>query len=359
MRFIGNKENLVERIYRILESKNIKGNSFFDFFAGTSSVGKYFKKRGYQIISSDLLYFSYCLQRAYLVNNSEPVFAKLFETCPTPSGTLCSNPLNKVVDYLNSLAGVEGFIFQNYTPEGTHHLKQPRMFFIAENGKKIDAIRQQIEIWKAEEVITDDEYFILLACLIESVPFYANISGVFAAFQKKWDPRAIKPFRLREIEIIDSNQQHLSFNENSINLVSDIETELLYLDPPYNHRQYAPNYHLLETIAKYDNPEIKGVVGLRNYEHQKSKFCNPLSGIQELNYVAKNGNYNYLILSYNSEGTMPQGEILQTLEAYGKVELVEFDYLRFKSNSNGESKHKKYIKEQLYILTKPNNLASF
>ena len=77
MRFIGNKENLVGRIYQVMQSKNVKGDSFFDFFAGTSSVGIYFKKKGYQIYSSDILYFSYVLQRAYIVNNEEPNFIGL------------------------------------------------------------------------------------------------------------------------------------------------------------------------------------------------------------------------------------------------------------------------------------------
>jgi adenine-specific DNA-methyltransferase len=136
-------------------------------------------------------------------------------------------------------------------------------------------------------------------------------------------------------------------------LLDQIEADIFYLDPPYNQRQYAPNYHLLETIAKYDNPEIKGVTGLRaNYENQKSKFCNVTTALQELEKIAKLGKYKTLILSYNNEGIIPQNEILSMLSKYGKIELQEFDYLRFKSNNNGESKHKKHIKEQLYILQK-------
>jgi adenine-specific DNA-methyltransferase len=71
-----------------------------------------------------------------------------------------------------------------------------------------------------------------------------------------------------------------------------------------------------------------------------------------LKEIAEKIDYQYLMLSYNSEGIMPQEKIIKTLEAFGKVELVEFDYLRFKSNSNGESKNKKFIKEQLYLLKK-------
>ena len=77
MRFIGNKENLVKNMYSIINSKNIYGEIFFDFFAGTTNVGKFFKSLNYKIYSSDILYFSYCLQYAYIKNNVVPKFEKL------------------------------------------------------------------------------------------------------------------------------------------------------------------------------------------------------------------------------------------------------------------------------------------
>jgi adenine-specific DNA-methyltransferase len=352
MRFIGNKENLVEKIYYTLQAKNVVGSSFFDFFAGTSNVGKFFKKAGYQVFSSDLLYFSYVLQRAYIVNNEQVSFEKLLSLLPTKNINLFSSPLEKVIDYLNSLPTLEGFIYQNYTPKGTKNLPQPRMYFSDENGKIIDAIRTKIEEWKQGNILNENEYFILLACLIETVPFYANISGVYAAFQKTWDARAKKRLVLRSIEIITSQKENKSYNQDSITLLQEVKADIFYLDPPYNQRQYAPNYHLLETIARYDSPEIKGVAGLRNYDNQKSKFCNAETALQELYKIAKNAHFQYLALSYNNEGIMSSTKILATLEQFGAVELVEFDYLRFKSNSNGESQHKKIIQEQLYILKK-------
>lgn len=350
MRFIGNKENLVEKIYQILQHKDIWGNSFFDFFAGTSNVGQFFKKKGYRIFSSDLLYFSFVLQKAYIENNEVPYFQKLLSKIEVKAHSLFTSPLLQVVDYLNTIPLQEGFIFQNYTLEGTKNLDISRMYFSNENGKIIDAIRIQIEKWKEENLLTENEYYILLACLIETVPFYANISGVYAAFQKTWDARAVKKLILRPIEIIFNNKENNVFNQNSVDLISEIQADILYLDPPYNQRQYAPNYHLLETIAKYDHPAIKGVSGMRSYENQKSQFCNAETGLKELCNIAKNANYKYLVLSYNSEGIMPKNKILSVLNNFGKVDLVEFDYLRFKSNSNGNSKTKKFIQEQLYIL---------
>jgi adenine-specific DNA-methyltransferase len=346
MRYIGNKENLLDKIYQVMQSKNIKGNSFFDFFSGTVNVGKFFKKLNYQVFSSDLLYFSYILQRAYIVNDEELHFETLLSKINFQSMSLFASPLHIVVEYLNQIEPQEGFIFQNYTPNGN------RMFYSDENGKIIDAIRQQIEEWKTEDLISENEYFVLLACLIETVPFYANIAGVYAAFQKKWDARAVKKLILRPIEFVVNHKKNFAFNTNSVELLDQVNADIFYLDPPYNQRQYAPNYHLLETIAKYDNPEIKGVTGLRNYDNEKSKFCNAATALQELFVIAEKGQFKTLILSYNNEGIMPQEQIISTLQNHGKVELVEFDYTRFKSNNNGESKHKKMIKEQLYILQK-------
>lgn len=352
MRYIGSKDKIVDKIYNEIQKRHIKAESFFDFFAGTTCVSRYFKKLGFQVYSSDILYFSYVLQRAYIVNNSELSFQKLLNYLDFTSSTLFATPLETVVEYLNAIEPIDGFIYKNYTPEGSSDLKMPRMYFSNENGKRIDAIRTKIKEWHETKLINEDEYFVLVACLIETVPFYANISGVYAAFQKKWDPRAVKPLKLRSIELIKNNKINFAYNEDSVNLIKDINVDILYLDPPYNERQYAPNYHMLETIAKYDNPQIKGVTGLRDYKEQKSKFCNAVSAIEELKKIVLEAKYKTLILSYNSEGIMPQEKIISTLKLGGNVELVEFNYLRFKSNNKGESKTKKHIQEQLFILTK-------
>lgn len=352
MRFIGNKENLVDWIYSVIEKKGIEGNRFFDFFSGTTNVGRYFKSREYEIISSDLLYSSFVIQKAYLENNIFPKFKKLLEILKIETKSLFNNELDIVFEYLNNLKGVDGFIYQNYTPGGTYNLERPRKYFIDENGRKIDAIRKQIEQWHVDKLISENEYFILLAGLIESVPFYSNILGVYAAFKKDWDTRAMKPFELKPIRLITSNQKHIAHNLDSMELLEKYNYDIIYLDPPYYQRQYAPNYHILETIAKYDNPVIKGVTGMRDYKAQKSNFCITNKALIELEKILQSDKYKYLILSYNNEGIMPQSQIINTMKKYGVLEIKEYDYLRFKSNNNGKSKTKKYIKEQLYILTR-------
>ncbi len=351
MRYIGNKENLLDTIDTVLARHGVKGASFFDFFAGTTNVGRFFKKQGYQIFSSDVLYMSYCLQKAYIENNTIPSFERL---CPYLEDysdcSLFSTTFDKVRGYLNSLPGVEGFIYKNYTPGGSKELKQPRMYFSDENGKKIDAIRQKIESWKKEDLLTEAEYFVLLSCLIESVSFYSNVAGVYAAFSKKWDKRALKPLQLKEMSFIDNKKENVVYNIDSTQLLKDISVDILYLDPPYNARQYLPNYHILETIAKYDNPEIHGITGMREYSTEKSRFCNAITALEDLDLIAKTANYKNLVLSYNSEGIMPQEKIISILSKYGKTSLVEIEYARFKSNNQGLSKIKRKVHEQLYIL---------
>lgn len=351
MRFIGNKKKLLDNIYEATCSTGIKSGVFCDFFSGTSNVGRYFKQKGFRIISSDLLYFSYVLQEAYIKNNKEPRFVKLLPRINVPQTALFMSPLDRVREHLNKFEGIEGFIYKNYTPKGTSEQHYQRKYFTGENGKKIDAIRTQIEKWRNKKLITRSEYFILLSALIESVPFYANISGVYAAFLKDYDPRAVKKFELKPINIYTSKRKHFVYNKNSMSLLDKLKVDILYIDPPYNNRQYGGNYHLLETIAKYDNPTIKGTTGMRDYNEQKSEFCNAKTAIETLDKIAGRAKYKHLILSYNSEGIMPQKEITKTLKRYGDLKLIEIDYLRFKSNNNGDSRHKKHIKEQLYLLT--------
>ncbi len=351
MRYIGNKENILENIYSILQANSVSGETFFDFFAGTTNVGRFFKSKNYQVSSSDILYLSYCLQKAYIENNEEPKFEKLLTSLPTQNTeNLFSSPLETVASYLNSLEGVEGFIYKNYTPTGTKDLQQPRMYFIDENGKKIDAIRLKIEDWKNENLISENEYFILLACLIETIGFYSNIAGVYAAFHKTWDFRALRPLELRTIQFVDNGKDNTVYNDDSMDLLDKINVDILYLDPPYNERQYAPNYHILETIAKYDEPKLRGVTGMRDYSSQKSRFCNPTTALEDLDKIAKEAKYKFLVLSYNSEGIMPAEKIIETLKQYGNVKLEQFEYARFKSNNNGLARTKKTVFEQLYIL---------
>ena len=358
MRFIGCKENLLDFIETLVKQKDVKGNVFCDLFAGTGSVAKHFKKLGYKIISSDLLFFSYVLQKVYIEQNQYPKFTKLLKHLkidPIEETLFTSDSQNAkgIIKYLNNLEGIEGFIYKNYSPEGTRGQTYSRKYFTGDNSKRIDAIREKIEEWKKSNLINEQEYYFLLASLIEAVPFVANISGTYSAFLKEWDKRAFKKLTLEVPEIIKSNETHKVYHTDGLKVLDQVKgIDILYLDPPYNERQYAPNYHILETIAKWDNPQIKGITGMRPYENQKSDFCNSKTGIKALGEIIKKNNFKHLLLSYNDDGIMPESEILKLFNNAGKSEITEQSYQRYKSNSNGEQKDG--VKEKIYYLKSVN-----
>jgi adenine-specific DNA-methyltransferase len=161
-----------------------------------------------------------------------------------------------VCTYLEQLPGKEGYIYTNYCAGGTAHAEHQRQYFSDENGQKCDAIRTKIEEWKNEDKVTTNEYYFLLATLIEAIDKVANTASVYGAFLKQLKKSAQKPLQMKPAEFRKNDQEHKVFNKDINTLINTTTHDVVYLDPPYNHRQYAGNYHILETIAKYDNPQI-------------------------------------------------------------------------------------------------------
>lgn len=333
-------------------------------FAGTATVGKHFKRAGFRVLSTDTLYFSYVLQKTYLEINTPPVFAELM---PHIDGVqsddrnlLKDDSAFAVINFLNQVDGEEGFVYRHYTPEGTKGERYIRKYFTAPNGKKIDAIRERIQTWRELKWINDTEYFYLLCALIEAVPSVSNTSGTYAAFLKTWDSRAHKPLHLEPPKIIPSRTHHHAANEDCARFIEGMQesADVLYLDPPYNARQYAPNYHVLETIARHDSPVIRGVSGMRDYQSQKSEFCSRVSAKRALSHILENANYRHLLMSYNDEGILDKDEILSLMRRHGKTNIVEKEYPRYKSNGNGNGSRR--VKERIYCLKRihPKNMLN-
>jgi adenine-specific DNA-methyltransferase len=254
MRFIGSKENLIPFITQTIENLGISGTVFFDIFSGTTRVAQHFKKMGYHIISNDNLYFSYLLQRTYIENNTVPLFLRLVPWL-REKGTYDGSKMGaeNVVDFLNNADAVKGYVFENYARDGKCH----RMYLSNENAQKIDSILSLIELWRQNDLISEMEESILKTALIEAIPFVSNISGTYGAYLKHWDERAFKPLTLTVPQFILSTKQHYCFQKDANELIKDFDTDILYLDPPYNTRQYISNYHVLETIARNDKNRIE------------------------------------------------------------------------------------------------------
>jgi adenine-specific DNA-methyltransferase len=231
-----------------------------------------------------------------------------------------------------------------------------RQYFSDENGMKCDAIRQKIEVWRNKNKINDDEYYYLLSSLLESVDKHANTASVYGAFLKKLKKSAQKTFELKPLKLILNDKEHEIYNEDINSLIKKIKGDILYLDPPYNHRQYATNYHLLETIAKYDKPEIYGKTGLRNYHLQKSCYCQKSKVKKTFKDLIMSADFKYIFLSYNNEGLMSLNDIKEILSLRGKYGYFTKKYSRFKADHDKKRNYKAdHTTEFLhYVICKKN-----
>ena len=346
MRYIGNKTNLLKNINEVIKD-NCDGNEkvFCDLFSGTSSVARFFKNR-FKIISNDILYFSYVLQKATIENNEVPSFKKI------------KNKLNteNILDYLETTSiknkKYNTFIHDNYSPNDTCE----RMYLTPENAKRIDYIRTTIEKWKKENLINENEYFYLLATLIEGVPFVSNITGTYGAYLKDWDKRALNQFEMIRLNVIDNNEENECYREDANELIKKITGDILYIDPPYNSRQYLPNYHLLETIARYDKPNIKGKTGIRTYDKEKSNYCIKAKVYSELEELICNARFKHIIMSYNQEGILKKEEIEHILKKYGEKNTYKFYKIPYKQYQNKLTKKIEKHYEYIFYIKKDQRI---
>lgn len=344
MRFLGNKTRMLENINSVIEQNNITGKTFCDLFSGSGSVGDYYKEK-YNIISNDFLFCLSIISKAKLENKGMPnfnLFKKQFNTDP--------------FSYFNNKTYVSDsqyFITNNYTPKGN------RQFFTEENAIKIDGIRIEIEELYKEFIIDAKERNFLIASLLESTMGVSNTSGTYEAYLKKWDKRAFKPFILEPITINETNTININkiYNLDSNELIRKISGDILYLDPPYTITDYNSAYHLLESIAKYDYPNIGGITGRRKEINEKSKYTRKDQALINLEDLFRQAQFKHIIMSYSTQGLISIDEITKLASKFAKnhnVKVYEFPYKEYKnirSSQKGEN-----LKEIIIYFEKDNEI---
>jgi len=343
MRFIGCKTLLIDDIKSVIDRHAPSAQTFCDIFSGTAVVARHFKQK-YEIISNDLLYFSYCLQRGTVENDTPPKFSALSKEIGSADPLAYFN--NLPTSTLETLPQSQRFFQNNYAPTGG------RMYITDTNALRFDFLRNSIEAWHKGGLLDENEYYYLIACAVEGLPFVSNIRGTYGAFAKEWDKRSFKVYEPLRLEVLSNGKENRSYNEDGATLLNKISGDILYIDPPYNSRQYLPNYHLLETAAKYDYPEIRGVTGLRSYEGQKSDFCSKAKVESAFSALLSKAKYRHIVFSYSTDGLMPPARIEEIMKTYGMAhtfELKEIPYRRFKSRRETEPRS---LKELIFYIEK-------
>lgn len=332
MRYLGNKTSLVQNIVNLLHEHSLLNKRYilFDAFCGTGTVANALRDN-YDIILNDNLLFATIYSKGRIVR-SDCTFANLG-----------FNP----IEYFNSNELLlQGFAYRNYSPAGG------RMYFSEFNAQRIDYIRHIIEDWYVTHAINENEYCYLLCCLLESISKVANVAGVYGAFLKKWDPRAVKNIVFLEPET-DFSETPLSphnvrtLNSNIEEIISDVDCDILYLDPPYTHNSYSVQYHILETIIRNDNPELKGITGARKYSNIFNRWSKRYEVEVAFEKVVAETRATHVVMSYSSDGLMSKEYIINVLKRYcyaDSIEAIDIPYKQYlNSRAQKGASHYEYL----------------
>lgn len=361
--YIGNKRKLLSLIWEAVLQTGIKEGIFADLFSGSGVVSRLAKKNGFQIFSNDWEPYSYFYNLAYIEQNKFPSFENL-------------GGLQEAYKHLNNLEGVHGYISEFYCPwdDNNPDIEKERMFYTHKNGMKIDAMREEIYRWEKEKKINEYEKTILLSSFIYSASYVSNTSGVFKGFHNGWGGKTgTALYRiLSNIELIppvlfDNHKENkvykMDSQEFAQKLSSEMKLDIAYLDPPYNQHPYGSNYHILNTIALWDKPEInksilvdgkktnKSAIRTDWKTERRSAYNYKADAIKAFENLIKTINANFILISYSTDGNMDLKEMLEVLAANGGLSMVTKSYKRYRVSTQRMSE-KPYNLEVVFILDK-------
>lgn len=353
MRYIGNKTRLLDFIEEVLKDRGIAPGLAVDPFTGTASVARALKQANHRVVAGDIMEYGHVFARAYVATSELPSFggiaAELNGDPPTLRGAIAA---------LDRLSGEPGFIHEHYSPAGTAAAEHGRMYFTPENAARIDVVRSKIQQWRDADDIDDAGYYLLTAALIEAADRVANTAGVYAAFIKSWQPNADRPLELRVPEPVLGQGSRATRGDAATLLEELGPCDLLYLDPPYNDRQYPGYYHIPELLAEGwfdEEPELRGKTGLLPDADKRSDWSRRTRCEAALEELLARSEFRYLVMSYNSEGLIGEAAIERLLKKYGRASTYRRytrNYRRYRSDSDGEERRYSgdSVREYLYCV---------
>lgn len=323
-RYLGSKYKLLDFIDETIKNNCGEYNSVFDVFGGTGVVSNYFSEKGKKIYINDILKSNYCIYRAFLGNEK-----------------FSENKIKKIIDEYNKISDLEeNYFSKNYK----------NTYFSENDCKKIGYIRENINKKFENKEINEREKYILIASLLYSMDKIANTVGHYDAYRKK--QKLEDCFEMYNLDI-NKNQtiKNEIYNMDSNELAKKIKADIVYIDPPYNSRQYGDAYHLLENVAEWKKPKVYGVAKKMDRSKIKSNYCTNKAS-NAFKDLIKNCNCKYIIVSYNnmgqkgnarSQAKISDTEILEILNQKGKVKVFEQDFNFFTTGKTHIDNHKERL----------------
>ena len=311
-RYLGNKYKLNNFIQSTISDVCGDFESFADLFAGTGSVASIYQDK--HLIVNDILYSNYVCHQTWFGTEK---YSK-------------TKIVNFIKQYNTISVSLDNYMSKNYGDT----------YFSKKNCRKIGFIREDIEKNYKNGSLNNREKCILITSLLYAMDKIANTCGHYDAYRKNGELG--RNLELQMPKIKKSNIKNEIYNEDINNLVKLISADIVYLDPPYNSRQYCDAYHLLENVARWEKPKVTGVAKKMDRTALKSDYCT-ISATRAFEDLIKNIKAKYIVLSYNnmankgndrSNAKLSDEDILRILSAKGKVQQFSRDYKAF---STGKS----------------------
>lgn len=363
--YIGNKRKLLPLIRKAIASTELREGVFLDLFSGSSVVSRLAKTMGYTVIANDWEPYTACINRTYIHNNQPPTFAPL-------------GGLENAIRLLNGLDPVADYISTHYCPRDDEKpdLDCERMFYTQENGRRIDAVREQIARWKSDKTIDDNEEALLLAPLVFQAAYCSNTSGVFKGFHRGWGGstktawyRIRSKLTLRPPIFFDNGKSNMWTQADANEIVQQIPCDIAYIDPPYNQHQYGSNYHLLNTVALWDKPPLEpnfnnggasNKAGIRKdwRTERKSRYCSAATAAKAFSDLVSRIRARFILVSYSTDGIIPIRSILEPLSDLGKISVLTHCYKRYRVSRQRPSAKPYTVEFVLTVDTALRNMVS-
>jgi adenine-specific DNA-methyltransferase len=333
MRYIGSKKATLPVIQSIIAAHAPNAASLCDPFAGTCTVARHFKGLGLRVETGDLLWGSYTFQLATIALNREPSFAQLLSILGRNDAERPVGPAAEtVLSWLACITPKTGYMTENFSEVGA----SGRWFFTRESANQIDAIREQIAAWRDEGLVDEMEEAYLLACLLDAADRVANTAGTYMAHLKSWGRKALRPLELRPIQIVDNRAQNRCSRADARQTAAT-DVDVLYLDPPYNTRDYSFYYHLPETLVLWDGVTATGKSGVPvTRRHPISDFCVRARAATALRELLDSARADFIVVHYAADGLIRHDEIVSMLEYRGKVGFEDLQVRSYSSKNGGD-----------------------
>lgn len=320
-RYLGNKTRLTDWIVGEIGRVLPEASSIADPMCGTASVSLALARANFSVTAADSLTFPVIHARVRLLAKQPPAF-KVF------------GGYSKMLDWMQSTPPVESYFFREFGESGKpENGRSSRLYFSADNAARIDGVREAIRKLAASGDICEIEHSLMLHHLILSTNKIANISGTYGYFLSKLSRSALQPIAFDPIEFEHTPGHHKVLHGPIEEHASSLQVDAVYLDPPYTKRQYAGNYHILETLAREDDPVAVGDGGLRPWKDQASDFCYRRNAAKAFRETLKKLSVPHIFISYSQDGQVHEDELLSILSDFGKVKLHEQPYARYRSNN--------------------------